>query len=112
MKDFGKRLKYYRKQAGFTQEQLAEKLGISNTQYQNYEQGISYPLMDKFIVLCQVINVPADCLLSDKARVFQDYSSTALFQEFRDMSDDESKAINFAFLKMAEYKKKLDEPKD
>ena len=110
MNNFGKKLKYFRNQIGITQEQLAEKLGVSYTQYQNYERGKSYPHMEKFIKLCQIMDVPADYLLSDEARIFRDYSSASLFKEFRDMSDEESKAINFAFLKMAEYKKGPDNP--
>ena len=105
MNNFGKKLKYYRKRSGVTQEHLAEKLGVSYTQYQNYERGQSYPLMEKFITLCQILDVPADYLISDEARIFQDYSSSVMFQEFRDMSDEESNAIHFAFMKMAEYKK-------
>ena len=112
MNNFGRKLKYHRKQSGLTQEQLAEKMGVSYTQYQNYERGKSYPLMEKFIVLCQLLDVPADYLLSDEARIFQDYSSSVMFQEFRDMTDKESKAINFAFMKMMEYKKGQDKSEE
>lgn len=41
MQGFGKRLKQAREQAGFTQEQLAEDVGVTRQAISRWEQGIS-----------------------------------------------------------------------
>lgn len=105
MNEFGKNLKKIRNQAGYTQDQMAEKLMISSTQYKNYEQGVCYPPIEKIISLCNILNVSADYLLRNEDRIFQDYATSAFFQELCKMSDEESKAIFYAFEKLIDYKK-------
>ena len=41
------RLKELRKNAGFTQVQVAEKIGVARTTYAEYEQGKIQPPIDK-----------------------------------------------------------------
>ncbi len=50
-KDFGKRIKYLRNKANFTQEKLAEIVGIDTKHVSHIETGRSFPkadLIDKF----------------------------------------------------------------
>lgn len=44
---FGKRLKELRKRAGYTQEKLAEKVGIEPPNISKIENGIHFPQSDK-----------------------------------------------------------------
>ena len=53
-----------RKQLGIKQSELAEILGISDNQVSNIENGRSFPKMNNFIRLCEVLDCNADYLLS------------------------------------------------
>lgn len=47
MMDFGKRLNTLRDQAGFTQEQLAERTGVSKSIISCYERYQCYPSLEQ-----------------------------------------------------------------
>ena len=57
-------LKKIRKDNNLSQEQLAEKLGISRQAVSKWESGISYPEMDKVLQICQMFNLNIDELLN------------------------------------------------
>lgn len=61
---FGNRVMMRRKQLGIKQSELAEILGISDNQVSNIENGRSFPKMNNFIRLCEVLDCNADYLLS------------------------------------------------
>ena len=67
---FSKRLKAFRKQAGLTQMQLAEKLDISVTQLSNCENGSSIPSVGLFIKMCLILDKPADCFFRPEKKSF------------------------------------------
>ena len=50
-------LKYYRTKAGFTQKQMAEKIGISTIMYQNMELGNRTGVLDKWERLSAIFGV-------------------------------------------------------
>ena len=50
-----------RKQKNYTQEQLAELLGVSNKTISKWENGESYPEMDKILKLCNIFH----CKIND-----------------------------------------------
>ncbi len=54
-----------RKRAGLSQEQLAERLGISRQAVSKWETGEATPELGKLAALCSVLNVSADWLLND-----------------------------------------------
>ena len=47
----------------YSQKQVAEGIGISETLYQKYEYGKTKPAYDVIIKLCNYFNVSADYLL-------------------------------------------------
>ena len=57
-------LKKIRKEHNLSQEQLAEKLGVSRQSVSKWENGEAYPEMDKMIQLCQLFNLNIDDLLN------------------------------------------------
>ena len=61
----GKRIKAAREQAGLTQEDLADRLGMSTTHISVIERGVKPPKLDTFVRLANVLNVSADNLLQD-----------------------------------------------
>ena len=61
--DFGNRLKELRKQAGLTQQQLANQVGLSKTVISYYELHTRIPSPEVLIKLASVFHVSADYLL-------------------------------------------------
>ena len=61
--EVGKRLKEARKVAGFTQKEVAEKMGTVQSAYIKYELGKLELDYQKMIFLCQLFNVSSDYLL-------------------------------------------------
>lgn len=58
---FGENLKSLRSKKNITQEQLAEKLGVSRQSVSKWECAESYPTMDNILELCKIFN----CKIND-----------------------------------------------
>lgn len=66
IKIFRENLKELRKLYGYTQRQVAEKLGISQPSYIRYENGSSEPTLENLVKLADLFDVSADYLLGRK----------------------------------------------
>ncbi len=62
-KSFGKQLQKYRELAGYSQEDLAEKIDCSSIFISYIERGVKSPSLDTLVRLSNVLNVSADVLL-------------------------------------------------
>ncbi|MDT8716818.1 helix-turn-helix transcriptional regulator [Clostridium sp. 19966] len=62
---FQEKLQKLRKDKGFSQEDLAEKLGVSRQAVAKWESGQSYPEIDKIISISKLFNITIDNLLKD-----------------------------------------------
>ena len=60
-------LPYLRAREGMTQEQLAERLGVSRQAVSKWESAASYPEMDTILKLCDMFRVDMDTLLRGSA---------------------------------------------
>ena len=58
-------LKRIRKDNNLSQEQLAEKLGVSRQAVSKWESGQSYPEMDKVLLICKLFNFNIDELMNE-----------------------------------------------
>ena len=63
---FADRLKEYRRDRGFSQEDLADQLNVSRQAIGKWEQGQAYPEVEKLLALCGVLNVSLDALMADE----------------------------------------------
>ena len=61
--EVGKRLKEARKNLRLTQQQVAEKLFMTQQQYSRFENGIFELNYEQLIFLCNLYDVSADYLL-------------------------------------------------
>lgn len=61
-------LKRIRKENNLSQEQLAEKLGVSRQAVSKWESGQSYPEMDKVIQICKTFNFNMDELMNENVK--------------------------------------------
>ena len=64
--NFPVKLAANRKEMGFTQQQMADKIGIHVSQYKRYESGSSQPTIEVFRRIAVALNVSADMLLFDE----------------------------------------------
>lgn len=60
---FKNQLRFYRKSIGLSQEKIAEKLGMTQQAYANYENGIREPGIETLKRLCCIFECTADELL-------------------------------------------------
>ena len=58
--DIGQRIKSFRQKANISQEELAEKVGISRISMSNYERGERIPAVDVFACIANALNVSMD----------------------------------------------------
>lgn len=59
----GQKINECRKKAGMTQEELADKLGVTRQAVSKWEQDITFPETDKILEMCKLFSVSADELL-------------------------------------------------
>lgn len=64
MKKLSSNLKKIRKENNLSQEELAEKLGVSRQSISKWENNEAYPEMDKMIKICELFNLNIDELLN------------------------------------------------
>ena len=62
---FSDKLIALRKKAGWSQEELAERLNVSRQSVSKWESAQSMPDIDKILQLSSLFSVTTDCLLKD-----------------------------------------------
>lgn len=62
---FGDNLRHLRKYKKLSQEQLAEKVGVSRQSVSKWECGESYPEMDNILTLCEIFRCKINDLVHD-----------------------------------------------
>ena len=61
--EIGARIRKFREDRGYSQKELAELIGVSNSRISNWEQGINRPDADILVDLCKTLNVSPSELL-------------------------------------------------
>ncbi len=55
--NIGKQIKKYRVLSGMTQNDLAEKIGLTEKQISKIETGVHYPKFENFVKILDVLNI-------------------------------------------------------
>ncbi|MDD3832053.1 MAG: helix-turn-helix transcriptional regulator [Clostridia bacterium] len=63
MQSLGERIAYYRKQKGYVQEQLAEKMGVTAQSVSKWENDITCPDISSLPLLAEIFGITTDQLL-------------------------------------------------
>ncbi len=66
-KELGKRLKQSRKDAHYTQKQVAEMLHMTQQQYSRFENGVFELNYSQIVFLCKLYDISADELFDLKS---------------------------------------------
>ncbi len=91
---FPQRLVAIRKERGFTQQMMADKIGIHVSQYKRYEASNSQPTLEVFRKLVLALNASADMLLfEDGERGPQDDALKLQFEAVSQLDPKEQEAI-------------------
>lgn len=69
--DFGEKLSALRKQNGFSQETLAERLGVSRQAVSKWERNEAQPELSKILALCELFEVTPNELLGYEKKAEQ-----------------------------------------
>jgi len=106
--EFSERLKTLRKEAGFTQVDVAEKLGISQPAYASWERGVKKPTQDNLVKIAQVLNVSVDYLVGNSEEKTDDLDNIELLfrMNSRDLTDEEKEIFKKELIEFMEERKK------
>lgn len=88
-KFIGKIIKNARKKAKLTQAQLSEKLGMSEKNIGNIENGKQYPQVDNFLRIIEVLNISLDEFGINYTK-FEDKSKNELLKLILNSTSEES----------------------
>lgn len=92
-KRFGKRVREQRKLLGLTQEQFAEKIGLTPNFISTVERGIAFPRYDKLIAIINGLEVSADAIFCDVVDHSTKYTASHLAKQLEELSDEDQKRI-------------------
>jgi len=68
--DIGRKIQEHREKNGFSQETLAEKVGVSRQSISKWELGQALPEIDKIVQLSHLFKVSTDLLLHEEKPVY------------------------------------------
>jgi transcriptional regulator with XRE-family HTH domain len=90
---FPQRLAALRKDSGFTQQQMADKIGMHVSQLKRYESGSSQPTIEVFKRIALALNVSADMLLFEEGERGPDERMKLQFEALSHLDEHEREAV-------------------
>lgn len=111
-KDFPEKLKKLRKNRGWSQGQLAQKIGADLQRISKYERGVMWPTMELMVRIAKAFEVTVDYLIRDEenAAISRIKNQTLLHQieEVNNLADEDQKTV-ISFLDAFIKRKKFEE---
>ena len=106
--EFSERLKTLRKEAGLTQVDVAEKLGISPPAYASWERGVKKPTQDNLVKIAQVLNVSVDYLVGNSDNTEDELDNIELLfrMNSKGLTDEEKEIFKKELIEFMEERKK------
>ena len=93
----GNKIKSYRKERGWTQAELAEKLNIGKSAIANYENGIRSPRQKLLFQMAKVFDIQIDELFPSNSNELNHHSTSAIQETYDQLEDRRQlKVLNFA----------------
>ena len=111
-RDFPDKLKNLRKNRGWSQGQLAQKIGADLQRISKYERGVMWPTMELMVRIAKAFEVSVDYLIRDEesAAIGKIKNQTLLHQieEVNNLPDEELQTV-ISFLDAFIKRKKFEE---
>ena len=98
-KRVGKRIKECRERLGLTQEQFAERTGLTTNYLSTVERGASFPRYEKLVTILNALQVPADAIFCDVLTYGKEYKASQLSTQLASLPADAQDRI----LQMVEF---------
>lgn len=92
-KRIGKRIKQCREKLGLTQEEFAEKTGLTTNYISTVERGASFPRCEKLITILNALEVPSDAIFCDVLTHTGTYKASLLSAEISSLPPEAQKRI-------------------
>jgi transcriptional regulator with XRE-family HTH domain len=92
-KRIGKRVKQARERLGITQEDLAEKTGLTTNYISTVERGMSFPRCEKLIILLNGLETSADSIFCDVLEHSGEEKASELSKKIADLPPEAQKRI-------------------
>lgn len=89
----GERCRRARETAGYTQEQLAERIGVSTQFLSDAERGVTGMSVSTIIKLCQVLSISTDFLLLGQDTANKAENPLSIFTKIQRLSPQEQEMI-------------------
>lgn len=114
--DFPAKLKELRKKRGWSQGQLAQKIGADLQRISKYERGVIWPTMELTVKMAEAFDVSVDFLIrDDKAAAVAKIENQKLLKKLEAINDlpedDQETVISFldAFIKRRKFEELVHE---
>lgn len=107
--EFSERLKTLRKQAGFTQVDVASKLGLSQQAYASWERGAKKPTQDNLVKIAKVLNVSIDYLVGNLEEKSDELDNIEFLFRMNSegLTEEEKEVFKKELIEFMEKRKKL-----
>ena len=107
--EFSERLKKLRKDAGLTQVDVAEKLGISQPAYASWERGTKKPTQENLVKIAQVLNVSVDYLVGNLEEESDELDNIELLfrMKSKGLTEEEKEIFKRELIEFMEERKKV-----
>lgn len=92
-RSIGRRIQQYRKKKGLTQEQLAEKVGLSTNYISAVERGVNSLNRNKLIEVMNCLECSADEIFADVLNNSYEIKSSLLTEQISQLPKDEQERI-------------------
>ena len=89
----GKKIKFFREKCGFTQEELSERVEISQNYLSTIERGVSFPSPGKLVLIIDELGISADQLFEDVIKNSFQIKSSVLSEKIQHLSLDGQKLV-------------------
>lgn len=113
---FNDRLKESRTNAGLTQEQLSEKLGIAKSTLSGYESGNREPSIATVAKILDILDVDANYLYQDEVEkitnVVINIEEKTILEKYRALDEHGREMVDFTLTKEYERSESLKEPQN
>lgn len=104
-KRIGKRIKQRREQLKLTQEEFADKVGVTVNYISTIERGASFPRCERLIAILNALEISADAIFCDVLEYCGNYREEKLSQELRTLPPQKQKEILGMLEVMIQYAK-------
>lgn len=106
-REIGAAIRNRRKEFGLSQEQLAEKVGVSYQQIQRYENGSSMLNVENVQRMAKILNIPVSSLFTlNQTQVvaelplpYESREERLLLRHFRDLSSNADKHLAISVIR-------------